>query len=73
MALNLSSYDRALLNGEHGPAARMAMAIMVLHAPEEKQRHDPVDDHQEHQPELGVARHLEQAAHEVEEGVDHLC
>ena len=29
MALNLSSYDRALLNGEHGPAARMAMTIMV--------------------------------------------
>jgi predicted aconitase len=27
--LHLSAYDRSLLEGEHGPAARMAMAILV--------------------------------------------
>ncbi|MFQ5571234.1 MAG: aconitase X [Rhodothermales bacterium] len=29
MALDLTAYDRALLGGEHGPAARMAMSIMA--------------------------------------------
>ena len=29
MTLTLSSYDRALLAGEHGPAAQLAMSILV--------------------------------------------
>jgi len=29
LSLNLSDYDQSLINGEHGPAAQMAMRIMV--------------------------------------------
>ena len=29
MALNLSDSDRAMLRGDHGPAPRMAMSILV--------------------------------------------